>query len=1147
MLLKQIFNLFQKNIFKIKVSCVIMNKQEKSISSLNERIRILRQKLDEKESLLVASYTQIDLLNEQIQSAYKELMTANEELQTMKKKLLKLNSDYRNKSAEATQTANDLNNLLLNSEIGAIYIDNSMCIRKMTAVIENISNLAPNDIGRSIKNINFIDEYPNFVNDVENVFQNNVTIKREINNKHNLSYLLIISPYKSEGIRTGVLVTIFNITIVKQVHNQLLFEKEQAEIIAAMSANALFKYDIKNDVFIMLLNKDIDFPEKNVLNYSKYMYDKDLIHKDDIEVFKEYLETIRNKEGHFIFQFRQKFIDGKFRFVEAETKTVLDNNKKPIYAIGKYTDIDNKRKEEIRLYEESTRDTLTGLFRKNHFNKIVENHLKTASSNSISAFIIMDLDDFKSINDTYGHLFGDTILINISEGLKMISDNNIIAGRFGGDEFMIFIKYIPDKSYLTKTIDSIYDMLSAKYATNEITNKVTFSMGAALAPYDASDFNDLFAKADFALFQSKIEGKNRWMLFEDCKNTFDSLTKKSSKYKMYVEDYENSRLTLNEEIVEYIIEILGGISDFKVALSLICENIGRHLGLMFITMRRINFENNSFPLEFYWEESSGFPEINNTQIENKQAFSEFIKLIENNQELFIFHDWNKDNIPICIRNWIETKNILSSIHCVIKNNNNIYAVLSFGSVDKKRKWPLKEIKMIKMISRVLSLRISSSHNLHVIEEKVKKLTLYDKVTGLHTYPRFIEEANKLLSENRKDKDYKYAIVYSDFTNFKHINDTYGYMVGDKIIKEFAKFAVTDNPMSILGTRQYADNVLCIVKTYSSEGLTDRIINYNKIFSQKQNNKYPGLNLVISTGGYIIDDNEKDIINAIDNANIARKIIKSRQNGGFTFFEPEMLTLINKQVKILSDFPNALKNNEFKMYLQPQINIMTGKIFGAEALVRWIKSDGTIIYPNDFIPELKKNRTIIQLDFYMLEQALKTLNSWTKQNIKIIPISVNFSRLHFYDIDFADNLYKMTVKYDIQPKYIDIEVTEDLFMDDYEKFADNIKKLHKYGFSISIDDFGVGYSSLSILTNLEVQAIKIDKSFLYSAEKSTIQKNIIEYTFALANQLNLGVVCEGVENEEQLEFLKKVGCQIVQGYYYDKPLSLDKFESKWLYM
>ncbi len=121
------------------------------------------------------------------------------------------------------------------------------------------------------------------------------------------------------------------------------------------------------------------------------------------------------------------------------------------------------------------------------------------------------------------------------------------------------------------------------------------------------------------------------------------------------------------------------------------------------------------------------------------------------------------------------------------------------------------------------------------------------------------------------------------------------------------------------------------------------------------------------------------------------------------------------------------------------------------------------------------------------------------------------------------------------------------MDDYEKFADNIKKLHKYGFSISIDDFGVGYSSLSILTNLEVQAIKIDKSFLYSAEKSTIQKNIIEYTFALANQLNLGVVCEGVENEEQLEFLKKVGCQIVQGYYYDKPLSLDKFENKWLYM
>lgn len=626
---------------------------------------------------------------------------------------------------------------------------------------------------------------------------------------------------------------------------------------------------------------------------------------------------------------------------------------------------------------------------------------------------------------------------------------------------------------------------------------------------------------------------------EQIKKTSSMNLSSSNSNEKEIETDESDRLSLGDEVVEHLIEILGGMGDFSKELSLINANIGNMLNLSYVTLRWVDKENSRFSLETQWKSQEHYPDLHKHYQFTKQKYNKFLKSFT-------------DGVRICTSTAEQSEQgretymfalVKASIQCLVYENEVIVGVMTFAYVDHEREWTQKEMKIIKLITKVLSLHLSAAKKSNEIELQVEKLAIYDKITGLYTYGKFKEAANRILSKNIYGE--KFALVYSDFTSFKYINDTYGYAVGDSILKEFAEFIVDNNQKAIIGAREYADNILALVRVKDEQDLADHVNEYSKLFSDKQNAAYPGLNMRVSSGAYIIEDKNVDVVTAIDNANIARKLIKEKQRGGYLQFHADMLNTINMHMKILADFSDALENNEFQMYLQPQIDIDSGKTVGAEALVRWIKPDGSVIYPDVFIPLLEKTGNIVELDLYMYECALQTLKEWKQERKELIPISINFSRIHFYNDRLLDNLIEKLRQYEVEPKYIDIEITEGLFMEHYERFANYIQRIRESGFSISIDDFGTGYSSLSILTSLNIQAIKIDKSFLYGAEKSEAQKNIIEYMLSLAKELKLGVVCEGVETEKQIAFLKGVGCKVVQGYFYDKPIKKHEFNKTYM--
>ena len=248
----------------------------------------------------------------------------------------------------------------------------------------------------------------------------------------------------------------------------------------------------------------------------------------------------------------------------------------------------------------------------------------------------------------------------------------------------------------------------------------------------------------------------------------------------------------------------------------------------------------------------------------------------------------------------------------------------------------------------------------------------------------------------------------------------------------------------------------------------------------------------------------------------------------------------KESMIEESMEKALANNEFKVYLQPKYSPVTEELMGAEALVRWISDEKGFISPGEFIPIFEKNGFITRLDDYMIDAVASLQAEWKKEGRKFVPVSVNVSRLHFADENLADHIKDIVDKYDVEHNYIEIELTESAFFDDKEVLLNTISKLHKYGFTVSMDDFGSGYSSLNSLKNLPLDVIKLDGEFFNELEDKERGETVVKNTIVLAKDLNMKIVAEGIETKEQVEFLEKQGCDLIQGFYYARPMPVDQF-------
>ena len=411
----------------------------------------------------------------------------------------------------------------------------------------------------------------------------------------------------------------------------------------------------------------------------------------------------------------------------------------------------------------------------------------------------------------------------------------------------------------------------------------------------------------------------------------------------------------------------------------------------------------------------------------------------------------------------------------------------------------------------------------------------DEITGYGNYSKFVDDANIMLKYN----DMHYVVGYIDISNFKSINDFYGRKCGDLVLKTIADrvhdIVIPDG----ICARIFADRFVFMVSYLDLSSLEYMVETHLSEVDFEIPEVNSAIRLKCNCGIYRVDDYRENVNNMVDKASMAAKISKNSISKMVTVLEKDINATIVSNQKMTYMMNEALNNHEFVPYIQPKVSFRDGRIVGGEALVRWMSSDGGMIPPDKFIPLFEQNGFVTNVDFYMLEKIcsmLKKREEWGKRNV---PISVNQSRVHVYDNMYINKLINTFDKYGIDKENIIFELTESAFTENTDEMIVLIKRMKTLGYRISMDDFGCGYSSLNMLNLLPINELKIDKAFL--DDESPKSRFIIKTIVELAHGLGISIVCEGVETDEQVRFLRHIGCDVAQGYYYARPMPMNEFE------
>ena len=422
--------------------------------------------------------------------------------------------------------------------------------------------------------------------------------------------------------------------------------------------------------------------------------------------------------------------------------------------------------------------------------------------------------------------------------------------------------------------------------------------------------------------------------------------------------------------------------------------------------------------------------------------------------------------------------------------------------------------------------------------KISQYAFKDTLTGFSNENLFLLRASRLV---RKKKARNYAIVSLDIDHFKMVNNMWNFETGNHILKRTAQIirqSIRDNEFFC---RKSDDHFLiCMFKT-QDEDFHLRLMQILYQISHIPKEENLEFSYAVSCGVCDFTEINFDIHRAIGWASMARKQAKQEKDDSIVYYDSKMQQQAIKEQEIVNRMEEALTNREFCVYYQPQIQTSDETIAGAEALARWIKPDGRMVYPDEFIPVFEKNGFITKLDLYIFEEVCRHIRAWLDEGSPVCRVSVNVSQVHLRNPDFYLEYLDIMEKYRIPSEYIELELTESTLFKNKEQMISLIYSLKNVGIKIAMDDFGSGYSSLNLMKDLPIDYLKLDREFFNTSLDSSRGKEVIKSVSAMAGRLHICVVAEGVETREQVDFLREIDCDIVQGYFYYKPLSTQDFE------
>lgn len=426
-----------------------------------------------------------------------------------------------------------------------------------------------------------------------------------------------------------------------------------------------------------------------------------------------------------------------------------------------------------------------------------------------------------------------------------------------------------------------------------------------------------------------------------------------------------------------------------------------------------------------------------------------------------------------------------------------------------------------------------------MEDEIRKLAYFDHLTGLSNKKMFIDYVNGIITENR-GKDFSMAVLYLDLDSFKMINDTMGHATGDELLKLVSERLVSIIRMSDPIARVGGDEFLILVQNSADESSATIIANrLNEAFRRHFDLAGNEVHVTASIGIAIYPVDGEDAETLIKNADIAMYTAKENGKNKYELCTCAMKSSLLEIMKLTNQLYKAVGRREFELYYQPQVDISSGMIVGFEALIRWNHPELGIISPGQFIPIAEKTGLILPIGEWVLRNACRQMKLWHDQGFQRVPVAVNLSVRQFMDYDLVGMVSEVLLDTGLEPGYLELEITESILMEDTKSIAETLQRLDQMGVKISMDDFGMKFSSLNYLKQLPLHRLKIDMSFVQGITVNHKDEIIIDGIITLAKNLGIDVLAEGVETLEQLDFLKTARCFIVQGFYLYEPMTADK--------
>lgn len=468
--------------------------------------------------------------------------------------------------------------------------------------------------------------------------------------------------------------------------------------------------------------------------------------------------------------------------------------------------------------------------------------------------------------------------------------------------------------------------------------------------------------------------------------------------------------------------------------------------------------------------------------------------------------------------------IMESERTVVRNGEKKYIYVTYQKfLDKKKRY----------LGCCFQFEDRTEVVLRYKEEQYR--ATHDMLTGLLNREAFEVEVRNILAQAQEP----YYIVNSNIKDFKLLNELYGTDVGDRLLTAQANMIREAEREGSVSCRVYADKFCTLLpKSYFDE---QQFIKNMK--ATMESCLTTTFKLHYYLGVYEITDVNEPVWTMYDKAMMAIEAVRGNYEQVVCYYRDELLQRIMKEKEVLGEFDRALEEGQFRMFLQPQI-ANNGTIVGAEALVRWIHPEKGMVSPGVFIPTLEKAGLIHRLDLYMWESAAKKLEEWKKQGREDLSISVNISTKDFFYLDICEAMRTLAGKYDFNIKNLKLEITESALMENVREVMKTLDGLHGLGYDIEIDDFGSGYSSLGMLKDINADILKIDMIFLQETKNVKKSTTIIKNIIFMSKELGMPVITEGVETKEQMEFLADAGCDMFQGYYFAKPMSVADFEKEY---